>query len=210
MSNTGGRSSGVNYATTAMFNRLLMPHNKKAINDLSVIYQADTGAGKGSLKRVKYPIYNPITNITLTFSISGLINYAYMHAPVVSMANKQPLEEIITIQPLQNQNDTDSSHMFVLTYVFYKTYPLSDPTIPVINGYGYLTCNFFQNTSVRAVFSVTNITTMLLSANLFGITIPPDISLNHTENLYMYNNNDGKQYHFILTINNDNVTISTN
>jgi hypothetical protein len=57
LSGTGGRSSGVNYATSAMFGRMFRslqtaPHVKRGAEVLAVTYQANTGASAGSLKRV--------------------------------------------------------------------------------------------------------------------------------------------------------------
>jgi hypothetical protein len=57
LAGTGGRSSGVNYATSAMFGRMFRslqsaPHIKRGAQVLAVTYQANTGASGGSLKRV--------------------------------------------------------------------------------------------------------------------------------------------------------------
>ena len=57
LSGTGGRSSGVNYATSALFNRMYKyvqtaPNVKRGAEVLSVTYQANTGASAGSLKRI--------------------------------------------------------------------------------------------------------------------------------------------------------------
>jgi hypothetical protein len=54
---SGGRSTGVNYATASMFDRMRWymaqaPHIRRGAAVFSVCYQADTGAGGGSLKRV--------------------------------------------------------------------------------------------------------------------------------------------------------------
>lgn len=56
LSGSGGRSSGVNYATSALFNRMYwylqsVPHVKRGSEILALTYQANTGAGGGSLKR---------------------------------------------------------------------------------------------------------------------------------------------------------------
>jgi len=55
-SGTGGRSSGVNYATAALFDRMYWSLQKtadsrRAAGIFAVSYQADTGASGGSLKR---------------------------------------------------------------------------------------------------------------------------------------------------------------
>ena len=57
LSGSGGRSSGVNYATAAMFDRMYWssqsaPNTKRGAQVLAVTYQANTGASGGSLKRV--------------------------------------------------------------------------------------------------------------------------------------------------------------
>lgn len=59
LSGSGGRSSGVNYATASMFSRMFRslqtappPHIKRGAQVLAVTYQANTGASGGSLKRV--------------------------------------------------------------------------------------------------------------------------------------------------------------
>jgi hypothetical protein len=65
LSGTGGRSSGVNYATSAMFDRMYWslqsaPNIKRGAQILAATYQANTGASGGSLKRVAKglgPIY---------------------------------------------------------------------------------------------------------------------------------------------------------
>jgi hypothetical protein len=56
LSGSGGRSSGVNYATAALFDRMYWslhsaPHIKRGAQVLAVTYQAVTGASGGSLKR---------------------------------------------------------------------------------------------------------------------------------------------------------------
>jgi hypothetical protein len=63
LSGTGGRSSGVNYATASMFDRMrglgsLQYNNpiRRASLLFSTSYQAVTGASGGSLKRI--PNYN--------------------------------------------------------------------------------------------------------------------------------------------------------
>ena len=66
LSGSGGRSSGVNYATSAMFGRMHLsynsvPHIRRGAEVLAVTYQANTGAGGGSLKRVAQGL--GITNI---------------------------------------------------------------------------------------------------------------------------------------------------
>jgi hypothetical protein len=57
LSGSGGRSSGVNYATSAMFDRMYWslqsaPNVRRGAQILAATYQANTGAGGGSLKRV--------------------------------------------------------------------------------------------------------------------------------------------------------------
>lgn len=57
LSGTGGRSSGVNYATASLFDRMYWslqtaPHLRRGAQVLAVTYQANTGASGGSLKRV--------------------------------------------------------------------------------------------------------------------------------------------------------------
>ena len=57
LSGSGGRSSGVNYATAAMFDRMYwslqnIKNKKEAANAFAYAYQANTGAGAGSLKRL--------------------------------------------------------------------------------------------------------------------------------------------------------------
>ncbi len=57
LSGTGGRSSGVNYATASLFDRMYWylqsaPHLRRGAAVLAVTYQANTGASGGSLKRV--------------------------------------------------------------------------------------------------------------------------------------------------------------
>ena len=56
LSGTGGRSSGVNYATNALFDRMYWtlqtaPHLRRGAQILAVTYQSNTGASGGSLKR---------------------------------------------------------------------------------------------------------------------------------------------------------------
>ena len=219
-SGSGGRSSGVNYATSAMYNRMFsglqnVPNFRQVANALATTYQADTGAGGGSLKRQfkSIPLFGSANGLKIQFSIIGLREYAYQHAPVQSMATsptRAPLQEIITTQPLVNQYDSDGTHIFYLTYIYYLTYDINDPSKPILNGYGYLTCNFFQESSVRAVFTVTDFTTRILSGALFGIGNGyPGSNIQHSENVYMFNNNSGKTINLVLTINNDIVTIQT-
>jgi len=57
LSGTGGRSSGVNYATASMFNRMywslaLAPRKRLGAAAFALAYQANTGVGGGSLKRI--------------------------------------------------------------------------------------------------------------------------------------------------------------
>jgi hypothetical protein len=57
LSGTGGRSSGVNYATAAMFDRMYwslksISNKRRAANAFAYAYQANTGVGAGSLKRL--------------------------------------------------------------------------------------------------------------------------------------------------------------
>lgn len=57
LSGTGGRSSGVNYATSALFSRMYwslqtVPNARRGAQILALTYQSNTGAGGGSLKRV--------------------------------------------------------------------------------------------------------------------------------------------------------------
>ena len=56
LSGSGGRSSGVNYATASLFDRMYWslqtaPHLRRGAQVLAVTYQANTGASGGSLKR---------------------------------------------------------------------------------------------------------------------------------------------------------------
>ena len=56
LSGTGGRSSGVNYATASLFDRMYWslqtaPYKRRGAQVLAVTYQANTGASGGSLKR---------------------------------------------------------------------------------------------------------------------------------------------------------------
>lgn len=56
LSGSGGRSSGVNYATSALFDRMYWslqtaPNVKRGASILALTYQSNTGAGGGSLKR---------------------------------------------------------------------------------------------------------------------------------------------------------------
>ena len=56
LSGSGSRSSGVNYATAYLFDRMFWslqrsPNVKRGAEVLAVTYQAQTGAGSGSLKR---------------------------------------------------------------------------------------------------------------------------------------------------------------
>jgi len=53
---TGGRSTGINYAVSSLFDRMRgslenAPNRLRGIQVLSATYQADTGASGGSLKR---------------------------------------------------------------------------------------------------------------------------------------------------------------
>ena len=57
LSGSGNRSTGVNYATAYMFDRMYWslqsaPHIRRGAQILALTYQANTGAGGGSLKRV--------------------------------------------------------------------------------------------------------------------------------------------------------------
>jgi hypothetical protein len=57
LAGTGGRSSGVNYATAALFDRLRwgfhhLPHYRRGAQVFAASYQSQTGAGAGSLGRV--------------------------------------------------------------------------------------------------------------------------------------------------------------
>lgn len=57
LSGSGGRSSGVNYATASMFDRMYWslqtaPHVRRGAQILAATYQANTGASGGSLKRI--------------------------------------------------------------------------------------------------------------------------------------------------------------
>jgi hypothetical protein len=57
LSGSGGRSSGVNYATAKLFDRMYwslqgnVPHVKRGAQLLSLTYQSTTGPSGGSLKR---------------------------------------------------------------------------------------------------------------------------------------------------------------
>lgn len=146
--------------------------------------------------------------LKIKFSISDLVNYAYQHAPVKSMSNRPPLEEIITTQPLINEVDNDPTHLYYLTYIYYKTTSMDGK--PILNGYGYITCNFFNESSIRSVFTVTDYTTRILSGELFGLnnTLGPiGKTVQHNENVYFYNNDSEEVIKAILTINGDIVTI---
>lgn len=62
LSGSGGRSTGVNYATAALFDRMYwtmynVPHVKQGAATLALTYQANTGPGSGSLKRVAKNLY---------------------------------------------------------------------------------------------------------------------------------------------------------
>ena len=57
MGGTGGRTTGVNYATAALFDRMYgrlggAPYKRRGAQVLAVTYQAVTGVSGGSLKRV--------------------------------------------------------------------------------------------------------------------------------------------------------------
>lgn len=57
LSGSGGRSSHVSFTTSYWFSRMSpflqsAPHLKRGADVLAVTYQANTGAGAGSLKRV--------------------------------------------------------------------------------------------------------------------------------------------------------------
>ena len=57
LAGTGGRSSGVNYATAALFDRMYWslqsaPHKRAGAGAFAVSYQSVTGVSGGSLKRV--------------------------------------------------------------------------------------------------------------------------------------------------------------
>ena len=205
LSGSGGRSSHVGYATSTMLGNMFSsfqntPNNQHVANALSITYQANTGSGGGSLKRQfkSIPLFSSTTNnqIKLQFSVNGLINFAYRHSPVVSMSNKSPLEEIITTQPLINLYVNDETHIYYLTYVFYKTE--DNEGNPIINGTGYITTNFIKN-SVRSVFNVTSSTTHLLANELFGLE-PVPLTKNVTENLYLFNNNDGQTANLSISV----------
>jgi hypothetical protein len=63
LSGSGGRSTGVHYATSALFDRMYwslytIPNKKKAASVLALTYQANTGPGGGSLKRVMKGLNN--------------------------------------------------------------------------------------------------------------------------------------------------------
>jgi hypothetical protein len=64
LSGSGGRSSGVNYATAALFDRMYwslqsISNKRQAATAFAYAYQANTGAGGGSLKRLsKYILPN--------------------------------------------------------------------------------------------------------------------------------------------------------
>lgn len=56
LSGTGGRTSGVNYASAAMYDRMYWflqsdANKRRSAGYLAVTYQADIGASGGSLKR---------------------------------------------------------------------------------------------------------------------------------------------------------------
>jgi hypothetical protein len=56
LSGSGGRSTGINYATASLFDRMYWslynaPHIRRGAQILAVTYQANTGASGGSLKR---------------------------------------------------------------------------------------------------------------------------------------------------------------
>jgi hypothetical protein len=56
LSGSGGRSTGVNYATAALFDRMYWslqtaPHVRRGAQVFAVTYQSVTGASGGSLKR---------------------------------------------------------------------------------------------------------------------------------------------------------------
>ena len=57
LSGTGGHSSHVNYATSALFDRMFrglhdVKHAREAAAVLAVTYQANTGSSPASLKRI--------------------------------------------------------------------------------------------------------------------------------------------------------------
>lgn len=58
LSGSGGRSSGVNYATSSLFSRMYwflqgnVPNVRRGSAILALTYQSTTGASGGSLKRV--------------------------------------------------------------------------------------------------------------------------------------------------------------
>lgn len=64
LSGSGGRSSGVNYATAALFDRMYwslqnISNKRRAALAFAYAYQANTGAGAGSLKRLsRYVLQN--------------------------------------------------------------------------------------------------------------------------------------------------------
>jgi len=154
-----------------------MNHKKKPIQNTKYI----------NFKVNKQPIHSPLykthsflnLNFRVHFTVTGLREYAYKHAPVHSMSGKPSLEEIITIQPLHNIFDSGNDKTYFLTYIFYKT---GDS----FNGYGYLTCKSFQGTSIRGMIVVTPLTTEILAHNLFTNTPYPNIPNYHHENIYIY------------------------
>ena len=57
LSGSGGRTTGVNYATASLFDRMLKfilrdNNSRLAVGLLATTYQANTGASGGSLKRI--------------------------------------------------------------------------------------------------------------------------------------------------------------
>lgn len=151
-------------------------------------------AGKGSGKFVKH--------VKVTFDTALLGNSSYELSNYWAInPNNAPLREIVTILNLTNEYPPHEP--LTLTYVYYnttgelqpgKTYSYSDF---VINGTGYFSSDYFD--AIEGTFSVTNLTTAILSARLFYPTLTLTLESVQVENHYFMDSDSGKTVHITIT-----------
>lgn len=156
--------------------------------------QNNSRAGKESGKFIKH--------VKVTFDIAALGNSSYEQSNYWAInPNNSPLREIVTV--LNLTNELPPHEPLTLTYVYYnstgdlqpnKVYTYSDF---FINGTGYFSSDYFN--AIEGTFSVTNLTTAILSARLFYPELDFTSQSDHVENHYFMDSNSGKRVHVTIT-----------
>lgn len=148
------------------------------------------------------PVTPYVKQVRVTFDTALLGNSSYELSNYWPInPNNAPLREIVTI--LNLKNEVAPYEPLTLTYVYYnttgelkkgKTYSYSDF---VINGTGYFSSDYFD--AIEGTFSVTNLTTAILSARLFYPKLNVALQTEQVEDHYFMDSDSGKTVHITIT-----------